>query len=80
LHSEFIKTGGEGSGNRDQGTGIREHKLGEVREPAGGAHPFYAARFGVEGLPPAIANALKLPTAATRIGGSANILAGAPRI
>jgi poly(beta-D-mannuronate) lyase len=41
---------------------------------------FYAARFGVEGLPPAIANALKHPTAATRIGGSATILAGAPRM
>jgi poly(beta-D-mannuronate) lyase len=40
---------------------------------------FYAARFGSAGLPPAITNALKRPTAATRIGGSATILAGAPR-
>jgi poly(beta-D-mannuronate) lyase len=41
---------------------------------------FYAARFGVEGLPPAIANALQHPATATRIGGSATILVGSPRM
>ncbi|MGD0786465.1 MAG: alginate lyase family protein [Terracidiphilus sp.] len=39
---------------------------------------FYAARFGVEGLPPAIADALKHPTTATRLGGSTTILAAKP--
>jgi poly(beta-D-mannuronate) lyase len=39
---------------------------------------FYAARFGVEGLPPTIANALKHPTSATRLGGSTAVLAAKP--
>jgi len=37
---------------------------------------FYAARFGTTGLPPSIINGLKTPTTATRIGGSATVLAG----
>lgn len=36
---------------------------------------FYAPRFGAEGLPPAIVNALKAPTTATRLGGCTTILA-----
>ncbi len=36
---------------------------------------FYAARFGTEGLPSAIVNALKTPTTATRLGGCTTILA-----
>ena len=36
---------------------------------------FYAARFGTEGLPPAIVNGLKAPTTATRLGGCTTILA-----
>lgn len=36
---------------------------------------FYAARFGPEGLPTSITNALKHPVSSTRIGGSATILA-----
>jgi poly(beta-D-mannuronate) lyase len=36
---------------------------------------FYAARFGTEGLPPSIANALQHPTADTRIGGNTTVLA-----
>jgi poly(beta-D-mannuronate) lyase len=39
------------------------------------AFAFYAARFGNQGLPPAIVNALKNPTAETRIGGSTTIMA-----
>ena len=41
---------------------------------------FYAARFGVAGLPPSITDALQHPATATRIGGSATILAGAPEM
>jgi poly(beta-D-mannuronate) lyase len=37
---------------------------------------FYAARFGSGGLPPAIVNALKHPTTATRLGGCTTLLAG----
>jgi len=36
---------------------------------------FYTARFGTEGLPPSIVNALKELAASTRTGGSAAILA-----
>jgi len=36
---------------------------------------FYAARFGVEGLPPSIVNALHDSATSTRIGGNTNILA-----
>lgn len=36
---------------------------------------FYAARFGSEGLPRSITDALKHPVSSTRIGGSATILA-----
>jgi poly(beta-D-mannuronate) lyase len=36
---------------------------------------FYAARFGADGLPAAIVNGLKHPTAETRIGGSTTIMA-----
>lgn len=39
------------------------------------AFAFYTAQFGDDGLPPAILNALKHPTAETRIGGSTTILA-----
>jgi len=37
---------------------------------------FYAARFGSAGLPPAILNALKHPTTATRLGGCTTLMAG----
>jgi poly(beta-D-mannuronate) lyase len=37
---------------------------------------FYAARFGSDGLPPAIVNALMHPTTATRLGGCTTLLAG----
>ena len=37
---------------------------------------FYAARFGSEGLPPSVVEALHSPAAATRIGGSTTIMAG----
>jgi poly(beta-D-mannuronate) lyase len=37
---------------------------------------FYTARFGSDGLPPAIANALKHPTTTTRLGGCTTLLAG----
>jgi len=37
---------------------------------------FYAARFGNAGLPPAIQNALKKPTTATRLGGCTTLMAG----
>lgn len=40
---------------------------------------FYAARFGTSGLPPSITTALQHPLAATRIGGSTNVLAASPR-
>jgi poly(beta-D-mannuronate) lyase len=36
----------------------------------------YVARFGTTGLPPSIVNALQHPTEATRIGGSATVIAG----
>jgi poly(beta-D-mannuronate) lyase len=36
---------------------------------------FYTARFGADGLPPAILNALQHPTTDTRIGGNTTILA-----
>ncbi len=36
---------------------------------------FYVARFGDDGLPPAIVNGLKHPSGATRIGGSTTIIA-----
>jgi poly(beta-D-mannuronate) lyase len=39
------------------------------------AFAFYTARFGTNGLPPAIVNALKTPTEETRIGGSTTIMA-----
>lgn len=39
------------------------------------AFAFYAARYGVEGLPPSIVNALKQPTTATHIGGNTTLLA-----
>jgi poly(beta-D-mannuronate) lyase len=39
------------------------------------AFAFYAAQFGILGLPPAIVNALKKPTEETRIGGSTTIMA-----
>ena len=39
------------------------------------AFAFYAARFGIGGLPPAIVNALKNPTEDTRIGGSTTVMA-----
>jgi len=37
---------------------------------------FYAARFGPEGLPPAIPNALARPATATRLGGCTTLIAG----
>jgi poly(beta-D-mannuronate) lyase len=37
---------------------------------------FYTARFGSDGLPPAIVNALKHPTTATRLGGCTTLLGG----
>jgi hypothetical protein len=37
---------------------------------------FYTARFGPDGLPPAILNALTHPTTATRLGGCTTIVAG----
>ena len=37
---------------------------------------FYTARFGSAGLPPAIVEALKHPTTATRLGGCTTLLAG----
>ena len=37
---------------------------------------FYTARFGPDGLPPAILTALTRPTTATRLGGCTTILAG----
>ena len=37
---------------------------------------FYTARFGPDGLPPAILNALTRPTTATRLGGCTTIMAG----
>jgi poly(beta-D-mannuronate) lyase len=37
---------------------------------------FYTARFGIDGLPPAIVNAVKHPTTATRLGGCTTLLAG----
>ncbi|MGO9340444.1 MAG: alginate lyase family protein [Terracidiphilus sp.] len=37
---------------------------------------FYTARFGPEGLPPAILNALTRPTTATRLGGCTTLMAG----
>ncbi len=36
---------------------------------------FYAARYGISGLPPSIVSALQHPAAATRIGGSTTVLA-----
>jgi len=36
---------------------------------------FYAARFGLAGLPPAIVNALKHPATATRLGGCTTLMA-----
>jgi poly(beta-D-mannuronate) lyase len=39
------------------------------------AFAFYAARFGLQGLPPAIVTALENPTQDTRIGGSTTIMA-----
>jgi poly(beta-D-mannuronate) lyase len=39
------------------------------------AFAFYAARFGTNGLPPAIVNALKTPTEETRLGGNTTIMA-----
>jgi len=39
------------------------------------AYPFYTARFGDTGLPPAIINGLKKPVVATRIGGNTTVLA-----
>jgi poly(beta-D-mannuronate) lyase len=36
---------------------------------------FYCARFGIDGLPPAIVHALQSPTTSTRLGGSTTILA-----
>jgi hypothetical protein len=40
------------------------------------AFAFYTARFGTEGLPPSIVNALKDdPATSTRTGGSATIMA-----
>jgi poly(beta-D-mannuronate) lyase len=39
------------------------------------AFAFYSARFGVDGLPPAIVHALQSPTTAARLGGSTTILA-----
>ena len=39
------------------------------------AFAFYTARFGSEGLPPAIVNTLKNPTSARRIGGNTTIMA-----
>jgi len=39
------------------------------------AFAFYTARFDTGGLPPAIVNALKNPTTATRIGGNTTIMA-----
>ncbi len=36
---------------------------------------FYAARFGTDGLPPSILNALQHPTAETRLGGNTTVLA-----
>jgi poly(beta-D-mannuronate) lyase len=38
------------------------------------AFAFYTARFGTNGLPPAIVNALKTPTEETRIGGNTTIM------
>jgi poly(beta-D-mannuronate) lyase len=38
------------------------------------AFAFYTARYGAEGLPPSILNALKHPTTDTRIGGNTTIL------
>lgn len=37
---------------------------------------FYTARFGPDGLPPAILNALTRPTTATRLGGCTTLMAG----
>jgi poly(beta-D-mannuronate) lyase len=37
---------------------------------------FYTARFGPDGLPPAILNALTHPTTATRLGGCTTLMAG----
>jgi poly(beta-D-mannuronate) lyase len=37
---------------------------------------FYAARFGNDGLPPSIVEALQHPTTATHLGGSTTLLAG----
>ncbi len=42
------------------------------------AFNFYTARFGSEGLPPAILTALQQPTTDTRIGGNTTILAASP--
>jgi poly(beta-D-mannuronate) lyase len=39
------------------------------------AFNFYAARFGTDGLPPSIVNALRQPTTDTRIGGNTTVLA-----
>jgi poly(beta-D-mannuronate) lyase len=36
---------------------------------------FYATRFGTDGLPPAIVNALEHPVTATRLGGCTTIMA-----
>ncbi|MGD0801860.1 MAG: alginate lyase family protein [Terracidiphilus sp.] len=44
------------------------------------AFTFYVARFGVEGLPPAILNALKHPAISTRIGGNTAIMAAKPEM
>jgi poly(beta-D-mannuronate) lyase len=40
------------------------------------AFAFYVARFGPDGLPPVIVNALKEPIGGTRLGGSTTLLAG----
>jgi poly(beta-D-mannuronate) lyase len=39
------------------------------------AYNFYVARFGTEGLPPSITDALQHPTTETRIGGNITLLA-----
>jgi poly(beta-D-mannuronate) lyase len=39
------------------------------------AFNFYAARFGTNGLPPSVVNALQHPTTDTRIGGNTTVLA-----
>jgi hypothetical protein len=47
---------------------LTNERLGEI--------PFYAAHFGIEGLPGVLVESLKEPVEADRLGGETSLLAG----